>query len=757
MKPIEKDPRITGTHLARLAYVYVRQSSLAQVENNQESTRRQLQLVDDVVSRGWSRERVVLIDEDQGHTATLAGGRRGFERLLEAVAKGEVGVIAALEASRLARNSPDWAQLIYIARYTCSLIADETGIYDPTSSTDRMVLGIRGQISEIEIDTSIHPMIEARWNKAKRGEMVFIPPAGFDIDDLDKIVKTTDEQVAHAIQLVFTKFDELGSARQVFVWWQGAKLNFPVRRLGLRSHPIVWMEPRYRMIYEVLRNPIYAGAYVYGKNQRVRQADPNHPGKLIIRTIRRSEWSEWPILIEGHHEGYVSFAKWTENRARLQGNQAVMKAHGSASGPAREGGALLQGVVRCGTCGRGMVVSSSGARQDGTKKAIIYLCKGAERTTAKCQYVNGRRVDDAVVRAFLEVVQPRALEAAARAEEQAEQEAEDLSRAWQLRLEKAEYEAQRAERQFQAVEPENRIVARELERRWNARLVDLERLRQEASAARAEHRPLEEEEKAKIQALAEDIATVWEAETTTNRDRKRLLRCLIEEVQLRTERARYLVRIVWKGGAAIDLEVKRNARGSTNRRTAEDTVELIRKLAQDLDDAQIARVLNRQGRRRAFGAPFTRGSVSSIRRNNDIPCCPRKEPRDSQGGPFTAQEAARELGVTPCTIYDWIRDGVLPAKQLTAGAPWRIRLSDEQRARLSGADAPAGWVRVSEAARRLGVSTSRVVDLVRRGKLRAVHTRVGKRRCWKVDVSVGEFARQADLFEETRSDRAKEA
>jgi excisionase family DNA binding protein len=749
----ERDSRISETHLARSAYVYIRQSSLAQVEDNQESTRRQLHLVDEVVSRGWPRERVVVVDEDQGHTGTLAGSRSGFERLLSAVAKGEVGMIAALEASRLARNSPDWTQLIYIARFTGTLIVDETGIYDPASSTDRMVLGIRGQISEIEIDTSIHRMIEARWNKAKRGEMVFIPPAGYDIDDLDKIVMTADAQVTHAIRMVFAKFDELGSARQVFVWWQGEKLKFPVRRLELRYHPIVWVESRYRMIYNTLRNPIYAGAYVYGKNQRVRQADPNNPGKVLVRTIRRTEWS---VLIKDHHEAYITFAKWSQNQVRLRENLAVLSPRGSTSGPAREGGALLQGIVRCGSCGRTMVVGCSGVGQDGTKKGITYLCMGSKQSVAKCQWVSGGRVDDAVVRLFLDVVQPGAMMAAARAEEQAELESAELARAWQLRLEKAEYEAQRAERQFQAVEPENRIVARELERRWNARLADLERLRHEANTARAEHRPLQEEEKARIQTIAGDLAAVWDAEPTTNRDRKRLLRCLIEEVQVRTEEARYLVRVVWKGGAVTDLQVKRNARGFNNHATPEDTVELIRKLAEDLEDDQIARVLNRQGRRGAMGSPFTRASVSNIRQNNGIPRYCKLKSIDPQHGPFTAQEAARELGVTPCTVYDWIRDGVIPAKQLTKGAPWQIVLTDELRARLSGGDAPAGWVRVTEAARRLGVSTSRVVDLVKRGKLRAVHTRVGKRRCWKVEVLTGEFARQKGLFEQTRSVRGKE-
>jgi excisionase family DNA binding protein len=746
------DTRIKESHLARTAYVYIRQSSFAQVENHQESTRRQRQLLEWAQSCGWSREKIVLLDGDQGHTATLAGARGGFEQLLTAVAKGEAGVVAALEASRLARNSPDWAQLIYIARFTNTLIVDETGVYDPASSTDRMVLGIRGQVSEIEIDTSIHRMIEARWSKARRGEMIFIPPAGYDIDDLGQLVLTSDEQVANAIRMVFIKYDELGTVRQVFVWWTAEKLLFPVRRLALRSHPVVWMEPRYRMIYETLRNPIYAGAYVYGKNQRVRHVDPDRPMRVVVRRVRRKDW---PVLIEDHHEQYITFAKYLQNQARMRDNRATTEAE--SAGAAREGSALLQGLVRCGTCGRSMNVHSSGGRRRGLLKSIQYVCKGPQRLGASCQVVYGQRVDDAVVAAFLQATQPAGLMAVVRAQEQATEASEQVERAWQLSIEKAQYEAQRAERQFHAVEPENRIVARELERRWNAQLAELEKIREQARTAHEQHVPLRDEEKARILTLGQDVKAIWDAETTTNRDRKRLLRCLLDEVQLRTGPERYLVKLVWKGSTTTELEVKRNARGFNNRATPEDTVDLVRKLAEELTDEQIARVLNRQGRRGTHGAPFSRASVSSLRRNNGIPRCPGTVATDPRHGPFTAQQAARELGVTPCTVYEWIRDGVLPAKQATVGAPWRVVLSDELRNRLCGGAAPKGWVRITEAAKRLGLSTSHVVYLVKTGKLRAVHTTVGKRRCWKVDVSSTKFAAQSDLFEQNRSRRKKEA
>jgi DNA invertase Pin-like site-specific DNA recombinase len=743
--------KIRPGHLERAAYVYVRQSSPQQVEHHQESRRRQYALADWAQEAGWPRERIVIVDEDQGKSGASASSREGFGRLIASVGRGEVGVVVSLEASRLARNSMDWHHLVYLCRFTDTLIADEQTVYDPQLSADRMVLGIRGQVSELELDNSVQRMVAARWAKAERGGLLTIPPAGYEIDDLDQLVVTSDESVAQAIRTLFAKFDELGSGRQVLIWWRGQQMQFPVRRTELRSHPVVWLAPEYRNILYALKNPIYAGAHVMGRTETVRELDPDQGRVRVRRRVRK----EWPVLIKNHHPGYISYEKFLEIQKRLRKNVPMPTRTEPGSGAVREGQALLQGLVRCGICGRKMVVSYGGHR---ASRTMQYRCCRARVGLGgrDCQTVGGKRVNEAVVEAFLAAVVPAGFDAVRVAEQELRQEKDALTKHWSLQLEKAEYEVQRAQRQYHAVEPENRLVARELERRWNARLSELDSVRARAQAAAAQSPPLSDAELAKAEHLGRDLEAVWHAESTTNRDRKRLLRCLIEEVQLETQEQRYLVRIVWKGGALTEREVVRHPRGGAGRATSEDTLELVRKLALEFDDSQIARILNKQGRRSATGNPFSKAQLKSLRAKHGIKACAKKLAKDPREGPFTADEAAAELGVTQKTLHSWLRDGVLAGQQATPGAPWRIVLSDEVRRRLSGADAPKGWVGLNEAAARLGLSKSHVATLVKSKKLKAVHTTVGKRRSWRIDVSSATCGRQTTLLEPTTSDDSKE-
>jgi excisionase family DNA binding protein len=476
----------------------------------------------------------------------------------------------------------------------------------------------------------------------------------------------------------------------------------------------------------------------------------------VVRT------KEWPVLIQEHHLGYISYQKFLENQRRIEGNAMMSsKSDRTGAGPAREGQALLQGLIRCGQCGRPMRISYGGARGSPTaKRTMQYRCWRARQLIAQekdCQIVGGKRIDEVVIEAFLEVTREAGPAAAALAEEQLRGEGDAVARALELQLEKAEYEAQRAERQYQAVEPENRIVARELERRWNVSLTEVESLRAQAQAARERHRPLTEAEVEKARALGSDVRNIWSAPTTTDRDRKRLLRCLIEEVQLRSENKVYAVRIVWKGCAVTDREVVRHSRGNHEHATAQDTVDLVRSLVEEFDDAQVARILNRQGRRTGSGNPFTRQRVASLRAGLGLEPCAKTKARDPQEGPFTADEAAMQLGVTTTTIHRWLREGVLAGTQAAPSAPWRIVLTEEVRRRVSGGEAPRGWVGLTEAAERLGTSKPHVVYLVRTGKLKAVRTTVGKRRCWRIDVSSADSGREPGLFDQTGTGDSEEA
>jgi DNA invertase Pin-like site-specific DNA recombinase len=745
--------KVRAEHRQGTAFVYIRQSSPKQVRENLESQKRQYAFAEQAQDLGWSAQQVVIVDEDQGTTGSLPQTRSGFGQLVTAVAQGQAGIVMSLELSRLSRNDMDWHHLVHLCRWTGTLIADEQGLYDPSSAADRMVLGIRGQVSELERDSAVHRMVEARWNKARRGEVFTMVSAGYEVDDTQRVVMTSDQAVADAIGRVFEKFDELGTARQVFVWWYEQQLPFPVRRMGTGS--VVWTEVSYRAVLAVLHHPVYAGAFVFGRSETKRELDPDNPHRVRIRRAQRPR-GQWPVLIEDHHPGYITFDKYLRNQERIDENEVMGRRHDEAQpGAAREGRALLQGLVRCGHCGRQMRVGYGGNK---ARRTLQYRCRQPQEYGYKeCQLVGGKRIEATVVETFLQVTAEAGAEAAVLADQQLRREIAASERTWQLQLEKAEYEAQRAERQYQVVEPENRVVARELERRWNQKLEELEAIRTRAATALDRRRPLMDAELVRARELGTDLLQVWKAETTTARDRKRLLRCLIEEVQLRSEAERYLVRIIWKGGATTDREVRRFSPGGRAHATPLETIELIRELAKEFDDAQIARILNRQGRRSGNDLAFTKQSVSRTRHNHGIPAAPKRRARDEREGPFNLEEAAGQLGVTVATVQRWLRDGVLAGQQSVPGAPWQIVLSEDVRRRLAGGDAPAGWVGLNEAARRLGLSQSLVAHWVKRGKLKAMRTKVGKRECWRIDVSSATCGCQSDLFEPMISRDTKES
>jgi DNA invertase Pin-like site-specific DNA recombinase len=739
--------KIRPEHHERAAFVYIRQSSLKQVRENLESQKRQYGFAEQARAMGWNEQQVVVVDEDQGKSGATPESRPGFARLISAVARSEVGIVMSLEVSRLSRNDADWYHLVHLCRWTGTLIADEQGIYDPSAGADRMVLGIRGQVSEIERDNSVHRMVEARWNKARRGEVFTMVPAGYDLDEIGRLSITSDQAVADAIRRVFDKFDEVGTARQVLAWWHAQGLPFPVRRLGVGGGLVVWTEVKYRAILSTLHHPFYAGAYVFGRSETRRELDPDNPHRVVIRRGLRRGLDEWPVLINDHHPGYITFDKYLANQARIENNE-MMKASKDEShtGAAREGQGLLPGLARCGHCGRRMFVGYGGAK---ARRTLQYRCRWpGEYGRKECQLVGGKRIEAVVVATFLEVTKSAGSRAAVLADQQLRGEIAATEKLWQLQIEKAEYEARLAERQYMATDPENRTVARELERRWNQRLEELETVRTKAAQALDHRRPLSAAELVRAEELGRNLDEVWQAETTTMRDRKRLLRSVIEEVQIRTEQKRYLVRIVWKGGATTEREVLRLASPGGATATPLDTVELVRQLAQEFDDSQIARILNRQRRRSGLGRAFTKESVGSLRGKNKIPAAPKKQARDDREGPFTLDQTASELGVAAGTVQRWLRDGVLAGHQSVSGAPWSIVLTEEVRRKLAGGEAPAGWVGLSEAARRLGLGKSQVVYLVKQGKLQAMRTQIGKRECWRIDVSSATCGRQRDLFDQ---------
>ena len=742
--------KITNHHLDRMAYVYVRQSSPGQVLGHVEGRLRQYQLLDLAEKFGWPKERIKIVDTDQGKSGANPDSREGFRDLITAVARGEVGIILALEASRLARNSPDWHNMIYMCRWSTTLIADETTIYDPTDPSDRMILGIRGQMAEMELENSIDRMIKARWNKAARGEFLTVPPAGYDIDELGRFIKSRDETVRHAIETVFVKFDELGSASQVYNWWREEGLKFPIRRKIRHNQSIQWVGVCYKAFLRVLHHPIYAGVYAFGRTKSEKRLDTEGSGKIKTKIIKRDQCE---IFIRDHHDAYISYEKYLDNQGKIEGNTTMKRTSDTQTGAVREGACLLQGIALCGKCGRALKVSYGGHKSLTRGRIYQYRCFGSKPQSGSgdCQVIGGKRIDAVVVEAFIEVTQPAAEGAVKAAIDLAQNKNESLIKYWDLQIEKASYEVQRAFRQYDGVEPENRLVARTLEKNWEEKISELEQIKIKAKEATYRVPTLADGDLDRIRKLGKNLGKIWTAETTTNIDRKRLLRTLIEEVQLNVMEKSYSVKIIWKGGAITERSVPR-LKGGKICATSEEDIDLIRKLAEEFDDAQIARTLSKQGRKSGRGLPYTKSSVMSIRGKNKIPACKPRQQKDPIAGPFTADEAAKELSVGMSTIQRWLRDGLLVGKQLTPCAPWQIILDTETRKRLTDGDAPKGWVGLTAAANYLNTSKAQVAYLVKAGKIDAVRTTVGKRTCWKIDVLSYGCMDQTQLFDQMNTE-----
>jgi DNA invertase Pin-like site-specific DNA recombinase len=716
--------KVTEAHLRRRAVVYVRQSTLQQVERNTESAARQYALRERALELGWAEDATSIVDEDTGRSGASSQKRIGFKELAAEVGLGKVGVVLALEVSRLARSSADWHHLLDLCAMTATLIADGEGVYSPADFNDRLLLGLKGTMSEAELH-----LIRARLNggirnKAERGELRLALPVGLDRDENDRIVLCPDEQVRHAIERVFTLWGRLGSARQVVIELVAEGQKLPRRTVGQRR--IRWARASYGAVHDFLTNPAYAGAFVFGRKRQEKRLDSE--GNVKVHTVE-VPMEEWSVCIPDHHPGYVSWDEYLATRERLRAN---VRPRGEGGGAAREGGALLQGILRCGRCGRRMQVGYAGT--DG--KVRRYACVRGHvlhATESTCQSLGGGRLDKAVAEAFLEAVTPAGIEATAGAiRELEEQHAERLA-GQRLALERAEYEAERARRQFDACEPEHRLVARSLEQDLEQALAAVERERGKLAALeQARPAALTDEEREGLAQLARELPRLWEASSTTARDRKELLRALIAEVVItcHPEERRADVEVAWEGGARTELSVKLNARGPGRRKLGEDTVELIRRLAQHQADWQIAAILNRQGRRTGTGLPFTEARVRSARQRAGIPAAP---PPDPDSDVVTIEAAADQLEVSTATVRRWLGDGLLPAEQVTPGAPWRIRLTDDVRRRFVP-DVPEGFIPLAEAARQLGCARQTVLHKVQRGELKSVQVTKGRRKGLRIEV-----------------------
>lgn len=658
--------KLTPHHLSRPALIYVRQSSHQQLTHNHESRRFQYAMEQRVRDLGWQRTEV--IDEDQGRSAATTIGRTGFQRMVAEVCLGKIGAVAAVEVSRFARNNRDWHQMIEMCSLVDTLLIDHEGIYDPRRPNDRLLLGLKGSMSEYELDLLRQRSLEARWAKARRGELVIQAPVGFLKTADQQLEKDPDLRIQHVIELIFTKFFELGSARRVALWLIEHGIEVPAKRQGAAGWETWWRRPAYRNVISLLKEPTYAGAYAYGRTEARTQV---RNGAIHKRRVRKP-LEKWTVLIPDHHDGYISWEQFQRIQTMLEDNASGFQTPRRRGAPKR-GAALLAGLLRCQRCGRKLMVAYSG------KHAAIprYQCHRGRLDTLeeKCLSFGGASADSAVSKELLQVVQPGAIEAAMLAETQAHESRDQRVRALTLEMDAARYSAERAGRQFEASDPENRLVTAELERRWNAALqkvhdleakVEKERLREPTACPGL----------AALGNLAIDLEAVWSSGETDVRLKKRLLRALIEEILVEVDEERCEVELLihWKGGLHSRQRIPRRRRGQGGPRTSTDVIDAVRQLARLCKDKAIAGYLNRNGHLTARGHRWSRMSVTSLRTRQSIPVYSRETQRAE--GWMNLTQAASHLGIASRTLRRAVEQGEIKALHPLQHGPWVFNRSE---------------------------------------------------------------------------------
>ena len=686
--------KIQTTHLARQAIIYPRQSTMKQVHEHQESTIRQYALKSRAITLGWSEHKVTIVDDDMGQSGASAGWRQGFQRMAEDVAHGRVGGIFALEVSRLARSSADWHRLLELCTLADVLIVDEQAIYNPSDYNDRLLLGLKGTMSEAELYWMRLRMEGGKLSKARRGELYFCPPAGYEWDRESRRFRLDpSDEVQRAITLVFDRFRLDGSAYAVTRYLARMGLRLPCRDLATKQ--LIWALPRPTQVLLILHNPIYTGTYVFGrKEERMGLVD----GKLRYRRVRYLKQDEWKSVIHDRHPAYISWEEFMANQKKLEENRSN-RFRGENRGAAREGHALLQGIVLCGRCGRRM-----GVQYQGTFRRVKYYCKLSDFASKRslCWDVSGTVIDRAVEKLFLEVVIPSNVELAFSVARDAENQVSGIDRQWKLKKERLQYEARLAERRYKAIDPDNRVVARTLEREWEEKLRDLEKAEQEhEEIQRKEKLKLTNEDRGNLISLSKDLRGVWNAQSTTYAERKNMFRILIREITLspidlpfRSTR----IQVWWQTGAVGEVVVPRKDR-YTAVATPAEVVNLVRDLfSKNLADNQIAKELTRRKIPRKVNEKWDIQAIRRIRYSYGFyrqTSRARRAPKRRSDGLYSVHGVAETLGVRPALVINWANTGLLPTADGggTTRARWfrldeaiieLLKVAKEKRLAMSG-------------------------------------------------------------------------
>jgi DNA invertase Pin-like site-specific DNA recombinase len=640
--------KVTEQHLKQDAYLYIRQSTPRQVLENTESTQRQYALRERALALGWPLDRVHILDCDLGKSGSQSGGRDGFQQLVSEVALGKAGLVMGLEVSRLARNSADWHRLIQLCSLSGTLILDEDGIYDPANFNDRLVLGLKGTLSEAELHFLKARMRGGMINKARRGELEMRPPVGLVYRDDGVLILDPDAEIQAAMRLIFETFDRTGSAMQTAKLFHEQGIRFPRRiRKGVNKGELHWVRAAHSRILQVLHNPRYAGAFVYGRVRTRLRPDGKHSTTKVPR-------SQWQFVIPQVHAGYITWEQFEANQKRLAENALGFGGMRKA-GPAREGPALLQGRVICGVCGERMTIHYGMAYH---QLAPTYVCQEASirRAEKVCQRVPGTIVDQTVSDLLLELMQPLTLEVALAVQQEVEARITETDTLRRKHVERAQYEAELARRRYMNVDPANRLVADSLEAEWNNKLRTLaEAQEQYEQQIQKQRRLIDSQTREQLLSLAADFPRIWKDPSVEPRERKRILRLLIEDVTLiNGEKIQIHVRL--RGGATRSLSVSRPLPIAQIRKTKPEVVAEIDKLLDQHCDREVAEVLNQQGRRTWQNTPFNLKKIAHIRQAFNLQC---RYNRLRAKGLLTAKEMSVQHGVTTTTINLWAREGRL--------------------------------------------------------------------------------------------------
>lgn len=664
------NPKINDNHLSRKAVVYVRQSSERQVRQNTESSRLQYALTQRARDLGFNN--TVVIDEDLGKSAGYDSQRTGFNNLVSMVGMKEVGIVISLEATRLARNNRDWYHLMDLCSLFDTLIGDQQVVYDPKDANDRLVLGMKGSMSEAELNLIKFRMKQGRLSKAQRGELINLLPSGYVFDGNRKVVKSNDTREREAIALVFRKFEELGSAKQTHNWLLDEKIKLLVynprtMEVGKKR----WQLPTYDMIREMLHNPFYTGAYVYGRREtRVFYED----GQIKKTTghFRKSE--DWDVLIKDHHEGYISFEQYEKNVLQMKNNRPTNKADESV-GAVRAGKAILVGLIRCGRCGRKMRVRYWG--KNGTNPR--YLCSGDyHQGGTNCQSFASTRTDEVFEEELFKAIEPAAVQASIDACLALDEMHVEKLRYLDRELENARYEANRAFTQYNAADPLNRLVVTELEKQWNEKLMALEEVEKRIEREKAATPDPTPEEISMVRSLCERLPEVWKHPQTDPMIKKRIIRLMVEEVIVRLDESEPMLDMMihWKGGIHTQVRFKKPTRGNPPvNKTNDEVIELIQKLAPHHTDEEIALVLSRFGMKTGLGNDWTRVRVRGFRANNKIAPFDRKKAQNV----LSLNQTAKQLELKPHSVRQLIEKGIIKAEQLVKYAPFIIEASELEK------------------------------------------------------------------------------